>query len=106
MIEEGGKVIDYHSCDFFPERFFDIIFVLRVNNTILYDRLAARGYEGKKLSDNMECEILNVIRDEATESYEEEIVHELPSDCPEDLESNIQRILEWVQVWKKNNGVD
>lgn len=41
-IEEGGKIIDYHGCDFFPERFFDIVFVLRTDNTLLYDRLAAR----------------------------------------------------------------
>ena len=42
MIAEGGKIVDYHSCEFFPERFFDIIFVLRTNNTLLYDRLHAR----------------------------------------------------------------
>ncbi|MPC19814.1 Adenylate kinase isoenzyme 6 [Portunus trituberculatus] len=41
-IAEGGNIIDYHGCDFFPERFFDIVFVLRTNNTLLYDRLAAR----------------------------------------------------------------
>ncbi|KAK8381129.1 hypothetical protein O3P69_008179 [Scylla paramamosain] len=40
-IAEGGNIIDYHGCDFFPERFFDIVFVLRTNNTLLYDRLAA-----------------------------------------------------------------
>ena len=42
QIAEGGNIIDYHGCDFFPERFFDIVFVLRTNNTLLYDRLAAR----------------------------------------------------------------
>lgn len=41
-IEEGGKILDYHGCDFFPERFFDIVFVLRTDNTLLYDRLAGR----------------------------------------------------------------
>lgn len=38
----GGKIIDYHGCEFFPERWFDIVFVLRTNNTILYDRLQER----------------------------------------------------------------
>ena len=38
----GGNVVDYHSCDFFPERWFDAVFVLRTDNTILYDRLAKR----------------------------------------------------------------
>lgn len=36
---EGGNIVDYHGCDFFPERWFDIVFVLRTNNTLLYDRL-------------------------------------------------------------------
>lgn len=52
---EGGKIVDYHGCDFFPERWFDIIFVLRTNNTTLYDRLSKRfdcvylscGFENK-----------------------------------------------------------
>ena len=39
---EGGKIVDYHGCDFFPERWFDIVFVLRTSNTVLYDRLAYR----------------------------------------------------------------
>ena len=39
---EGGNIVDYHGCDFFPERWFDIVFVLRTNNTILYERLEQR----------------------------------------------------------------
>jgi adenylate kinase len=42
VVEEGGKIIEYHGCDFFPERWFDSVFVLRTNNTILYDRLQER----------------------------------------------------------------
>lgn len=38
----GDNVVDYHGCDFFPERWFDAVFVLRTDNTILYDRLAKR----------------------------------------------------------------
>ena len=42
QVSEGGYIIDYHSCEFFPERWFDIVFVLRTDNTILYDRLQKR----------------------------------------------------------------
>lgn len=42
QMAEGGKIVDYHGCDFFPERWFDIVFVLRTNNTSLYDRLTKR----------------------------------------------------------------
>lgn len=38
----GGNIVEYHSCEFFPERWFDIVFVLRTDNTALYDRLTAR----------------------------------------------------------------
>ncbi|MDK3206232.1 AAA family ATPase, partial [Escherichia coli] len=34
-MEEGGKIIDYHGCEFFPQRWFDVVFVLRTNNTLL-----------------------------------------------------------------------
>ena len=42
QMSEGGNVVDYHGCDFFPERWFDIVFVLRTNNTTLYERLEQR----------------------------------------------------------------
>ena len=38
----GGNIIDFHSCDFFPERWFDLVIVLQTDNTILYDRLEKR----------------------------------------------------------------
>lgn len=41
-MEEGGKIVDYHGCDFFPQRWFDIVFILRTDNTALYDRLVNR----------------------------------------------------------------
>lgn len=44
IIEEGGKIVEYHSCDFFPERWFDGVFVLRTDNTVLYDRLQERYF--------------------------------------------------------------
>ena len=42
LVSDGGYIIDYHGCEFFPERFFDIVFVLRTDNTTLYDRLEKR----------------------------------------------------------------
>ena len=44
MLKEGGCVVDYHCCELFPERWFDLVMVLRADNTILYDRLKGRGY--------------------------------------------------------------
>ncbi|KAK7503538.1 hypothetical protein BaRGS_00005077 [Batillaria attramentaria] len=99
-MSQGGNVVDYHGCDFFPERWFDIVFVLRTDNSILYDRLQQRGYSGKKLESNIQCEIFQTILDEARDSYKPEIVHELPSNTPEQLEENLERILAWVAQWQ------
>ena len=41
-LSAGGNIVDYHGCEFFPERWFDIVFVLRCDNSILYDRLTSR----------------------------------------------------------------
>jgi broad-specificity NMP kinase len=42
MMEEGGILVDYHGCDFFPERWFDLVVVLQTDNSILHDRLTGR----------------------------------------------------------------
>lgn len=57
---EGGIVVDHHSSDFFPERFFDLVVVLQTDNSHLYDRLHKRGYAEAKIRENIECEIMQV----------------------------------------------
>ena len=42
LMSDGGIVLEHHTVDFFPERWFDLVLVLRCDNTILYDRLASR----------------------------------------------------------------
>ncbi|KAM8961185.1 adenylate kinase isoenzyme 6 [Pelodytes ibericus] len=104
QMSEGGIIVDYHGCDFFPERWFQIVFVLRTDNALLYERLESRGYKEKKLQDNVQCEIFQTIYEEAAESYQHEIVHQLPSNSPEDLEQNLDQITQWIQQWIKDNN--
>nr|CAX72243.1 TAF9 RNA polymerase II, TATA box binding protein (TBP)-associated factor [Schistosoma japonicum] len=99
-MSSGGQIIYYHSCEFFPERWFDAVFVLRTDNTILYPRLTSRDYSSKKVSDLIHCEIVQVILDEARESYNTDIVHELINNTPEDLESNVSQICGWIKQWR------
>ena len=40
----GGHVVDYHSCDLFPERWFDLVVVLTCDNSELYERLKSVSY--------------------------------------------------------------
>ncbi|XP_061672098.1 adenylate kinase isoenzyme 6 isoform X4 [Syngnathoides biaculeatus] len=76
----------------------------RGDNTQLYTRLESRGYTGKKLQDNVQCEIFQTIYEEAIESYKEELVHQLPSNTPEDLERNLEQIGQWAQQWIKDHN--
>lgn len=101
-IAEGGVIVDHHSCGFFPERFFQLVVVLRADNSILYPRLEARGYDAKKIDENMEAEIMQVVLDEAKESYAEGIVVELQSDSIDALEENCKKIVQWVQTYVEN----
>ena len=100
IMEEGGVIVDYHGCDFFPERWFDCVIVLQTDNSVLWDRLEKRGYNEKKLQDNVQCEIMHVIVEEARESYNKEIVHAVPSNDVEQMESNVDRLVEWINNYK------
>lgn len=99
-----GIVADYHSCELFPERWFDLILVLRTKTEELFDRLTERGYNEKKRSENLEAEIMQVVLEEARDSYELEIVQEVQSNTVDDMESNVERCRIWMEQWIANNS--
>mmetsp|Transcript_11642 Transcript_11642/g.13540 ORF Transcript_11642/g.13540 Transcript_11642/m.13540 type:complete len:206 (+) Transcript_11642:66-683(+) len=96
---QGNLVADYHACELFPERWFDLILVLRADTHVLYDRLVKRGYSENKRNENMQCEIMQVVLDEARESYAKEIVQELRSNTLQEMEQNVERVEAWYQQW-------
>jgi adenylate kinase len=63
-----------------------------------------RGYPLKKIQENNEAEIMEIVLEEARSSYPSEIVVELQSEGMEDLEGNVARIVEWIQAWRKDRG--
>lgn len=97
--EQVGLVADFHVCEIFPERWFDLVLVLRTGTEPLYDRLTKRGYVEKKRSENMEAEIMQVVLDEAKEAYDPAIVHEVQSNTVQDIESNVKRVQDWTKQW-------
>ena len=103
MLANGGCIVDYHSCDFFPERWFELVLVLTTDTNILYDRLQDRGYNEKKINENMECEIMQIVLESAKESYAAEIVQQLLSNTVDDMESNVGRLESWVSQWIQSN---
>lgn len=102
-LDKGNVVIDWHVSDGFPERLIDLVVVLRTDNTTLYDRLKEREYDDKKIEENIDAEIMEVVLNDALESYPEEVVVQLQSNVIEDVEANIDRIAAWHAQWKKDN---
>ena len=47
---------------------------------------------------------MEVLLQEARDSYDEEIVIELTSNTSEDMESNVERVEEWIAQWKTTNS--
>lgn len=62
-----------------------------------------RDYPEAKLQENLDSEIMEVLLQEARDSYDEEIIVELTSNTSDEVESNIERIEMWISQWKKNN---
>jgi adenylate kinase len=63
-----------------------------------------RDYPEAKLQENLDSEIMEVLLQEARDSYEEDIIVELRSDTVEEVESNVERIEGWIVQWRKDNG--
>lgn len=59
-----------------------------------------------KLQENIDSEIMEVLLQEARDSYDEEIVVELKSDSTEELELNVERVQTWLKQWKEDNQED
>ena len=96
-------MIDWHACDLFPESWIDLVIVLRTDSTILYDRLRARKYPEAKLQENLDAEIMEVLLQEARDAFDLQIVQELQSNNPDDMENNASRIEAWLRQWKRDN---
>lgn len=100
----GGCVIDYHSCGLFPERWIQLVVVLRTSTEALHDRLTRRGYSERKTRENMECEIFGVVEEEARESYKEDIVWVRRSDTVEEMEQTAAEVVRAVRL--ANSGAN
>ncbi|KAJ0388218.1 hypothetical protein COL922a_000849 [Colletotrichum nupharicola] len=103
-VANGGYIIDWHACDLFPRSWIDLVVVLRVDSTTLYDRLTARKYPEAKLQENLDSEIMEVLLQEASDAFDEEIVVELTSNTSDEMETNVSRVEEWLEQWKKDHS--
>ncbi|KAG4301171.1 hypothetical protein PCANB_002422 [Pneumocystis canis] len=102
-ILRGGVVIDWHTCNLFPKHWIDLVVVLRTQHTLLWDRLVKRQYTLKKIQENNEAEIMQVVLDEAITSFGSDRVMELTSDLWMHVDNNVAQISTWIQEWESSN---
>ncbi|KAG5326992.1 KAD6 kinase, partial [Acromyrmex heyeri] len=104
---KGGQIVDYHyyNADLFPPSWFDAVFMLRANDATLKDRLCKRRKTERKVTNKSDRNIgaFAIVVQETQNSFDPEIVHELTNNVPEDMPINVDRILEWMEEWKKDN---
>jgi adenylate kinase len=63
-----------------------------------------RNYPEAKLQENLDAEIMQVLLQEAYDSYNKEIIVELMSNSTDEMESNVERVEAWIAQWEKNNA--
>lgn len=88
----GSILLDHHSCNWYPERWIQMVVCLTASTEELYDRLEQRGYSSQKLNENMQAEIMQVVLEEATSSYPRARVLTLQNDTDEQMNTNIREI--------------
>ena len=61
-----------------------------------------RNYSQKKIEQNIQSEIFQICLDEARETFDEAIVHEITNESEEDFKKNIDNLSNWIQQWSSN----
>ncbi len=53
-----------------------------------------------QVQENVQCEIMMVVLEEALDSYREELVRPLASNSVEQMESNVEAVVTWARQWR------
>ena len=75
-------IIDSHFAEMFD---VDIVFVLRCEPKILYNRLKERGYSQEKIKENVEAEILDYCLISALEHHDPEKIFEIYENAEKEI---------------------
>lgn len=67
-----GFIIDTHSPECVSFIDFDRIYILKVENDILFKRLKERGYNSNKIRENINCEIFGITEETVEDIYGED----------------------------------
>lgn len=105
IIQKGGNIVEYHSNEFFPERWFHLVLVVTCDTQLLYDRLTARSYNKKKIEQNIQCEIFGTILEEAQASYKPEIIKIVKSTTSGDVNECLNVVEEFFKDYNNKTFV-
>ena len=64
-----------------------------------------RNYPLQKIQENNDAEIMQVVLEDARESYPAEAIVELTSEEATDVEENVDRIKAWIDQWRSERGL-
>lgn len=64
------------------------------------------NYAEKKIAENNEAEIMGVVAEDAQESYAPECIVTLRSESADEMESNAERIVQWIHAWRQQRGLE
>lgn len=92
---QGGVIVDFHSIGIFSPDMFAGALVLRADTTVLWDRLAQRGYPEAKIQENVEAEIFQTCFEEAVELIGADNVISRDNNTPQDAEENLKFLLKF-----------
>lgn len=59
LASAGGVILDWHSCEIFPERWADLVVVLRCDHTLLWERLEGRCVQAHK---SASCPLIDCVK--------------------------------------------
>ncbi|MEM0088096.1 MAG: adenylate kinase family protein [Thermofilum sp.] len=93
------EVLDTHVLDAIPPEKTRIVIVLRLNPLELKKRLQLRGYSGRKLSENVESEVLGVVLSDAVSIFGENSVCEVDA-SGKSVEEIVSLLLDVVAAGK------
>mmetsp|Transcript_16718 Transcript_16718/g.36342 ORF Transcript_16718/g.36342 Transcript_16718/m.36342 type:complete len:223 (-) Transcript_16718:151-819(-) len=98
-LRSGPAVVDFHCASCFKKALGKplAVVLLRAETAPIWDRLEGRGYEKRKIQQNVECEIFGTVAEEVHECWAGKVpIVEVQSSTNEELESNIKQITELI----------
>jgi len=96
----NNTVFEGHVSHFLEN--LDLVIVLRCHPSKLQERLEERNYNQEKIRENIEAEALNIISEEAIDSYGEEKVFELDTSSS-DLDESVNLLNDIINGNIKSN---